>query len=120
MLYICSMEIEVNKVYTYFDDGKINESRKLNVTITEIIPFDEIDSDTLSIWLEEVEVSHWVYAKETDFFLRGLLDIGDNEKKEIIFVRTLNNGWFSLGLWAGRLDWDGSLTKELNFYLFGH
>jgi hypothetical protein len=96
------MEIEIKKVYTYFDDGKIRE----RVTITEIIPFDKIDSDTLSIWLEEVEGGHCLYAKETDFFLRGLLDILDNEKEEIFFVRTLDNDWFSLGRWAGRLDWE--------------
>lgn len=49
------------------DDGKIRESRKLNVTITDIIPFDKIDSETLSIWKEEVEDCDWLYKKETDF-----------------------------------------------------
>lgn len=114
------MEIEINKVYSYFDDGKIRESRKLNVTITDIIPFDKIDSETLSKWKEEVEDCDWLYEKETDFFLKGNLEIGDNETEIIYFVRSLHDGWFSLGWWAGRLDFDGSLTKKLNDYLLGN
>ena len=46
--------------------------------------------------------------------------IGDNETEVIYFVRTKDEGWFSLGWWAGRLDFDGSLTKKLNDYLLGN
>ena len=113
------MDIEINKVYAYYDDGKIRESRKHNVTITDIIPFDKIDDDTLSIWKEEVEYCDWLYEKETDFFLKGNLEIGNNEIEIIYFVRSLHDGWFSLGLWGGRLDFDGSLTEKLNEYLLG-
>ena len=41
------LKVELNKTYDYFDDGKIRESRRLPVTIREIIPFSEIDSETL-------------------------------------------------------------------------
>ena len=111
--------IKINNTYAYFDDGKIKVSRKHDVTIVDIIPFDEIYHDILELWKEEVCLSSHLYSKETDFFLKGILDIDDNKTEEIYFVRTLDNGWFSLGFWGGRLDVDGSLTKKLNDYLLG-
>jgi hypothetical protein len=108
------MEIEIGKTYDYFDDGKISESRRLPVTITEVIPFSDIDSQILSDWKGEVEECNWLYAKETDFFIKGILKFSDNENKEIIFVRTIKGDWFSLGWWGGRLDVDGSLKSMLN------
>lgn len=107
----------LGKTYNYFDDGKIKPSRKLEVTITEIIPFNEIDEGTLNDWKQEVEDCHWLYAKETDYFVKGDLKVSDNKIAKIIFVRTVNNedGWFSLGWWAGRLDIDGSLSANLNY-----
>jgi hypothetical protein len=107
------MEIELNKTYDYFDDGKINESRRMLVKITEIIPFDEIDADTLLKWEEEIENCDWLYAKKTDYFIKGELELSNSNIEKIVFVRTINNGWFSLGWWAGRLDFDGSLAKLL-------
>lgn len=110
------LNIEIGKTYNYFDDGKIRESRRMPVVITDIIPFNEIDKKTLDIWNEEVIEIDWVYAKETDYFIKGDLQMDDEpngEIEKIIFVRTINNGWFSLGWWAGDLDVDGSLTKLL-------
>jgi hypothetical protein len=102
----------LGNTYNYFDDGKIRESRKLPVLITEIIHFNEIDEKTLSYWKEEVYEIDWLYAKETDYFIKGFLNLGDRIE-EIIFVRTIDNGWFSLGWWAGQLDIDGSLYSLL-------
>lgn len=103
------------KTYNYFDDGKITQSRMIPVIITEIIPFDKIDEETLEFWKEEVKEIDWVYAKETDYFIKGNLMIGRDRIEEVIFVRTINNndGWFSMGEWGGRLDVDGSLTEYL-------
>lgn len=108
------LDIEINKIYNYFDDGKIRESRRLPILITEIIPFEKIDSEILEQWKEEVEQCHWLYAKETDFFIKGILKISEDKSEEIYFVRTTDNnpGWFSLGFWGGRLDLDGSLLKS--------
>ena len=105
----------LGETYHYFDDGKIRLSRRNDVIITEIIPFGEIDEVTLELWKEEIEECHWLYAKETDFFIMGDLKISDNEIEKIVFVRTINNkdGWFSLGWWGGRLDIDGSLNNML-------
>lgn len=51
--------------------------------------------------------------KKTDYFVKGALKISDTKIETIFFVRTLNDGWFSLGLWGGRLDIDGELLKIL-------
>ena len=106
----------LGQTYNYFDDGKIRPSRRMEVVITEIIPFNEIDAETLESWKEEVEECNWLYAKETDFFVKGDLKVSDDKIEKIIFVRTINNnyGWFSLGWWGGRLDIDGSLNALLN------
>lgn len=102
---------EINKTYYYFDDGKIRESRRDNVKINEVITFNEIDDGTLTSWEKEVIQCDWLYNKETDYFIKGRLE---NWKEPVIFVRTIDNGWFSLGFWAGRLDIDGTLNKELS------
>ena len=106
----------LGQTYNYFDDGKIRESRRMAVVITEIIPFSEIDEETLNDWKEEVEECDWLYAKETDYFVKADLKVSDDKVEKIIFVRTINNndGWFSLGWWGGRLDIDGSLNALLN------
>ena len=106
----------LGQTYNYFDDGKIRPSRRMEVVITEIIPFNEIDAETLESWKEEVEECNWLYDKETDFFVKGDLKVSDDKIEKIIFVRTINNndGWFSLGWWGGRLDIDGSLNALLN------
>jgi len=40
--------------------------------------------------------------------------MGARIKTDVTFVRCVNNGWFSLGFWAGRLDIDGELLKIAN------
>lgn len=107
------MQIELNKIYDYFDDGKINESRRLPVKITNITAFNEINEYTLNEWLQEVKECDWLYSKETDYFLFGELQITEGSFERVIFVRTINHGWFSLGFWAGRLDIDGKLKESL-------
>lgn len=112
------MDIQIGKIYNYFDDGKIRESRRMSVKITAIIPFDEIDSETLSLWKEDVEQCDWLYHEETDFFVKGDVKINKGLEKPIVFVRTLDGGWFSLGFWGGRLDVDGSLMKSIKQSLY--
>ena len=109
------MEIIIGKTYNCFNDGKIKESRRHEVTITEIIPFDAIDNQIKQDWLDEVDQCDWLYSENTDYFIKGLLNITD-ETIEIVFVRTLDNDWFSLGYFGGELDETGELTKNLNIY----
>lgn len=107
----------LNKKYTYFDDGKVNLSRIDKVNITEIIPFHHIDEETLATWEEEVRDCHWLYNKETDFFIKGKLE---DVKEDVIFVRCVSDGWFSLGWWGGRLDIDGTILNGLKQRLEGY
>ena len=61
----------------------------MDVVITEIIPFAEIDEETLSDWKEEVEECDWLYAKETDYFVKADLKVSDDKIEKIIFVLTI-------------------------------
>jgi hypothetical protein len=106
------MEIIVGGKYDYFDDGKIRESRRSDCTIIEKIPFKDIDSDTLSQWKDEVISCDWLYAKETDFFLKAIIEFPDDEPETVYFVRTTDWGWFSLGFWGGRLKEKSFWEKE--------
>lgn len=104
---------EKGKTYYYFDDGKVTISRRDEVIITDVIPFNDIDEETLFEWREQIYESNHLFAKETDFFVKGTLK---DVKEDLIFVRTLNNGWFSFNnyMWDGRLDIDGSINARLN------
>lgn len=92
---------QIGRTYNCFDDGKISISRHYLVTITEIIPFDEIDESTLKLW-EKLKDDHNVYAKETDHFIRF---IGENNTQGT-FVRCRTGSWFGMGILsnAGRID----------------
>lgn len=95
---------EVGKYYNNFDDGRIRGNRKIPVFITAIIPAKEIDDNTFNQWLSEVLDYYWLYAEKTDYFIKGILEINENTKEEVVYVRTKNNEWFSLGFWRGLLD----------------
>jgi len=100
--------------YNYFIGNKVNKSRRAELVITNIIPFDKINDEALDYWRQEVESRDWLYAKETDYFVIAELTHGDIG--EMCFVRTVDDayGWFSLGFWSGKLDIDGSLSALLN------
>lgn len=102
----------IGQIYNYFDDGKIRESRKMEVEITDIIPFNDIDSETKKEWLIEVDECDWLYNPETDYFIKGILHTTDIGRERVIFVRDVNNGWFSLGWWGGSLDVDGEIWNN--------
>lgn len=106
--------IEIGNKYNHFDDGKIRESRRIEVIITSIIPFIEASDDILGIWCEDVVECDWIYAKETDYFIIAKPDDSlDSIDDNYVYVRAIDGGWFSLGFWAGRLDVDGSLYTQL-------
>jgi hypothetical protein len=61
---------EIGKTYNCFDDGKISHSRLYTVDVVDVIPFENIDEDTLNEWKEKVEECDWLFAKETDYFIK--------------------------------------------------
>ena len=100
---------EVGKEYHAFDDGKIKPSRHSIVRITEIVPFTAVNNKVfLEEWQQEVEDCYWLYAKETDYFVKAEWD-----DETSYFVRTKDGGWFSLGWFGARLDIDGSLYEKM-------
>ena len=105
---------EIGKTYNCFDDGKISKSRMYQVTIDEIIPFEEADNELLELWKEEGLPSDWLFEK-TDYFIKFTSTEFEDEPNGV-FARTKNGGWFGLGnFWnSGRLDIDGSLTESLS------
>jgi hypothetical protein len=103
---------ELNKIYNCFDDGKIRESRKYQVKIIDIIPFNDATSHLKETWEQEVIDTYWLYAKNTDYFIKGCLI--ESKDDDMFFIRTKDGGWFGLGYWSGRLDVDNSLTNMLN------
>lgn len=101
---------KLNTKYKFFDDGKIKHSRLYEVEILETIPFSDIDKKTMKLWQEEVACCHHLYKKSTDYFVKGYIPDVD---EYVFFVRCIENKWFSLGEWGGRLDLDGALFKQL-------
>lgn len=101
---------EKNKEYDCFDDGKIRESRRYRVTVTDIIPFDSIDPETRQWWEREKHDCYWLYRETTDYFVKALNGDGEEE----VFVRTKKDEWFGMGfLTSGLLDVDGSVMAKL-------
>ena len=99
---------EVGKEYYAFDDGKIRPSRLEVVKIVELIPFDKADEELINEWKQNIEECYWLYATETDYFVKGEWD-----DETSYFVRTEDGGWFSLGWFGSRLDIDGSLYENM-------
>ena len=51
--------------------------------------------------------------KKTDLFIKANLIKTNGTLEEIVFVRTIDNRWFSLGWWGGILDIDDKLILSL-------
>ena len=98
--------------FHFFDDGKTSPSRHFIVEIDKVISWDQIHLEEL---LKEIRTEqkdcNWLYAQETDFVLFGHLL--DKDIEPLLFIRTNEGGWFSIGFWAGELDIDGSKFKEV-------
>ena len=120
----------IGKIYKFFDDGKLHSSRIYDAKVTRIISLEEsqnlivdamdLDSDNnfilvpkllFDVWNHEKQQCYWLFANETDFFVQ--CSIPDYDDNLIYFARTIDGGWFSMGIqdsWqGGSLDVDGSL-----------
>ncbi len=107
------MNIEIGKTYSNFDDGKIRATRQYPVTITGIYCKQEMTVQELDQWRDEVKTCPWLYYNVMGYFVKGDLEISEDTIEEVIYVKTKDGRWFSLGYWAGLLDVDGSLTEEI-------
>jgi hypothetical protein len=108
---------EVGKEYHIFDDGKISPSRHFTAKIVEVIPFAQCadsESELNRAWRENVKEAYWLFANETDYFVKATSSYDANP---LFFVRTTDGGWFSIdypNVWMGaRLDIDGELYNKM-------
>jgi hypothetical protein len=108
---------EVGKEYHIFDDGKISPSRHYTAKVVEVIPFEQCadpESELNRAWKENVEECYWLFAKETDYFVKAT---SSYDTTPLFFVRTADGGWFSIdypNVWMGaRLDIDGELYNKM-------
>ena len=114
---------QVGEVRHFFDDGKMSESRHYIATITKVIPYKKAPQKLKKIWKKERRRCYWIYAYETDYFIKA--SIPEYDKKPIWFVRTKDGGWFSIDymgwLMSGRLmgaDFNYEEWKNENTYKY--
>ena len=99
----------IGEVYDHFDDGKIRESRRCDVVITAVVPFAEASQEDKDWWEQDAQDADFLYAPRTDYLVYGVC-CGDNE--QVIYVRTQDGGWFSIG-WSGGRLLDKSVWEEM-------
>lgn len=108
----------VGKQYNHYDDGKIRPSRHSVVKVTKVIPYNEVNDKLKILISSEQEECDWLYAPKTDFVVFADTINQDNSlTKEQIYIRTKDNGWFSIDnetyFDSGRLDIDHTLTDSV-------
>lgn len=114
----------IGKKYNCFDDGKISHSRLYQVLITDVLKFDDIDSDLKKIIIFVQKEYDYLYTSITDYVICAVSYERENYPKMSYFIRTKDGGWFSIGeldcdgminslFCSGRLDVDNSLTEQL-------
>ena len=118
---------EIGKIYDFYDDGKIRESRRSQMKVTDFVS-GLFGAKLLSWKIDGREVSLWDIWKTTirnelrrfdtisyrifdwgctDFVICSPID--DNgkvdEEYDVIFARTIDGGWYTLEdvEWNGRL-----------------
>lgn len=122
----------VGKKYHFFDDGKCGPSRHYIAEVKEVITVKEaktrevpceVDDEgnesyfktLVEIWGRELKEHDFLFAKETDYFVR--CSVPKYDKNDLWFVRTRNGGWFSMDIqswWqGGRLDVTGEIYRDI-------
>ena len=126
---------EVGKYYHFWDDGKVSPGRHYICRVEELIPRDiakgievtvpdwddvhkvnfSCQTDLFGHWKNEVEYCNWLYADDTDFFVR--ISVPQYDDDYLYAVRTKHGGWFTLDIqssWqGGELDVDGSIYERV-------
>lgn len=108
---------EIGRTYYVYDDGKIRLSRESQVTILEVIPYNEAPVEVINDWIAEYHAFWWNKANVVDYFVKTV----GYEDNIIWFTRTVDGEWYSFGMnWfqfgGGYLDiedkWHNKLIKE--------
>ena len=116
---------EIEKIYKFYDDGKITYSRQYRYKIINVIPYDNVSDKIKEQYKTLVNYYNWIFSSHTDYFITGKAE--DDIIKDQVFMRTLKGDWFSNAISlntkdfdiidredvGGLLDVDGVITKEL-------
>ena len=105
---------EIGKFYDCYDDGKISESRRYQVKITNVIHFKDANEKIIEKWKKCVNKNNELFAKETDYFiLADSYEQGKDNITKSIFARTLDKkDWFSFGLDCDSNLWNNGLLLQ--------
>lgn len=121
---------EVGKTYKFFDKGRMRFSGIYDAIVTQIMTIEESKKYILKFpnnsttnlydfWKKEINSKvipyrvekHWLYERNTDYFV--FCNIPEYSNFPVIFVRDIENRWFSLGypnsFDVGLLDVSGEL-----------
>lgn len=107
---------EVGKNYWFFDDGKITHSRLYQAKVLEVLDPDKVPDFVKEAIVQNREDADWIFKDTTDKVIR--CSIKDYDENDIWFIRTKEDGWFSLDIqssWQGGcLDVDNHLMDWLD------
>ena len=117
---------EINKVYSFYDDGKISLSRMSKMKVVEFVnglysakrvEWDD-DGKIISIWdmwKESLEndmqtfdsIAYKIYDWGCEDFVicHPIKENGEEDDEEVVFARMDNGGWYTIGD-----DWNGKLS----------
>ena len=124
---------EVGKFYHFWDDGKTSSSRHYICRVEELIKTKDAKNIMVGIsewdfenkkeilvakslydhWKFQVKNHDWLYADETDYFVR--ISCPHYDEYDLYAVRTKYGGWFTLDIqsWCGELDVDGKKYERV-------
>lgn len=125
----------VGNYYHFWDDGKTSSSRHYIAKVEELIPCKKAKEIIVSIpvwndetqqndfervtlyerWEEQVKNHDWLYASETDYFIK--ISVPEYDKNYLYAVRTKYGGWFTIDIqswWqGGDLDVSGKIYERV-------
>lgn len=125
----------IGNYYHFWDDGKTSSSRHYIAKVEEIITCkqakgilvsvpvwnyetnqNDIERVTLYEWWEEQVLNHeWLYAPETDYFIK--ISVPEYDQNYLYAVRTKDGYWFTIDIqswWqGGDLDVSGKKYEQV-------
>ena len=125
----------VGNYYHFWDDGKTSSSRHYIAKCEEIITCKQAKGILISVpvwneetnqndfervtlyerWQEQVKGHDWIYATETDYFIK--ISVPEYDENYLYAVRTKWGGWFTIDIqswWqGGDLDVSGKKFEQV-------
>ena len=126
-----NIPFELNKVYDFYDDGKISPSRHSLMKVVKFVNglysarmfgLDDdgktIYSSILDMWLESIRsdidrfgsIAYKIYDWGCEDFVvcHPIKENGKEDNEEVVFARMTYGGWYTIGDYVGG-EWNGRL-----------